>query len=184
MHSSVTRSVARGIERPTPSLLAAITVVCIGLVFAHPAYSRQVGTNRAEASKEMNKAILAIRAAYAAFNRGDFNAAVASLDPKIEWTEPAQFPGGGTYHGRDAVKGYLEQSRSSWTKGSSRPERIVVAGNRIIVFVFARFIAKGTNEWHETKLADVYTIRGGRIVQMNAFADREQALRWSGAKIP
>lgn len=184
MHSSVTRSVARGIERPTPSLLAAITVVCIGLVFAHPAYSRQVGTNRAEASKEMNKAILAIRAAYAAFNRGDFNAAVASLDPKIEWTEPAQFPGGGTYHGRDAVKGYLKQSRSGWTKGSSRPERIVVAGNRIIVFVFARFIAKGTNEWHETKLADVYTICGGRIVQMNAFADREQALRWSGAKIP
>lgn len=183
MHSSATRSAARRIERLTRNLLAAITIACVGLVFAHPAYS-QVVTNRPETSKEMNKAILAIRGAYAAFNRGDFNAAVASLDPKIEWTEPAQFPGGGTYHGRDAVKGYLKQSRSGWTEGSSKPERFVVAGNRVVVFVFARFIAKGTNEWRETKLADVYTIRDGRIVQMNAFADREQALRWADAKIP
>ena len=45
-----------------------------------------------------------LRAAYAAFNRGDFNAAVAALDPKIEWTEPTEFPGGGTCHGREAVR--------------------------------------------------------------------------------
>jgi hypothetical protein len=33
-----------------------------------------------------------LRAAHAAFNRGDFDAAVASIDPQIEWTEPAEFP--------------------------------------------------------------------------------------------
>ena len=182
-HASVTRSAVERIEqRLTRSFLPAITVACIGLAFAQFANSRQAETNRAGTSKEMHKAILAIRGAYAAFNRGDFEAAVAPLDPEIEWTEPAQFPGGGTYHGRDAVKGYLSQSRAGWMEGSSKPERFIVAGNRIIVFVFARFIAKGTNQWHETKLADVYTIRGGKIVQMNAFADRAQALRWAGAK--
>jgi hypothetical protein len=31
-------------------------------------------------------------AAYAAFNREDFDAAVASIDPQIEWMEPAEFP--------------------------------------------------------------------------------------------
>ena len=34
-----------------------------------------------------------------AFNRGAFDAAVAVLDP-----EPLEFPGGGTYHGCEAVK--------------------------------------------------------------------------------
>ncbi|HEV2289149.1 MAG TPA: nuclear transport factor 2 family protein [Candidatus Acidoferrales bacterium] len=130
----------------------------------------------------MNKAILAIRGAYAAFNRGDFDAAVASLDPNIDWTEPATFPGGGTYHGRDAVKGYLSQSRSGWTQGTSKPVRLILAGNRIVVFVFVRFRPKGGNDWHEAKIADVYTVRRGKIVQMNAFADRHEALRWAGVK--
>ena len=35
-----------------------------------------------------------------AFNRGDMDAVVASVDPQIEWTEPAESPGAGTYHGR------------------------------------------------------------------------------------
>ncbi len=45
--------------------------------------------------------ITALRAAYAAFNRGDMDAAVEALDAHIEWSEPAEFPGGGTYHGRE-----------------------------------------------------------------------------------
>ena len=156
-----------------------ITVVCIGLSLVQPSYSRQAETNREEALKERDKSILAIRSAYAAFNRGDFDAAVASLDAEIQWTEPASFPGGGTYHGREAVKGYLRQSRSRWAEGSSRPVRFVAAGDRIVVFVFVHFRTKGSSEWHEAKIADVYTIRGGHVVQMTAFADREEALRWA-----
>jgi ketosteroid isomerase-like protein len=48
--------------------------------------------------------------AYAAFNRGDSDAAVALLDPKIEWTEPLEFPVEGMYHGREAVKHSLTES--------------------------------------------------------------------------
>jgi len=29
-------------------------------------------------------------------------------------------------------------------------------------------------------LTDVYTVRNGKIVQMRAFADRQEALRWVG----
>lgn len=86
------------------------------------------------------------------------------------------------YHGRREVKGYLRQSRSRWEEGNSTPEHFIAAGNRIVVFVFARFRAKGSNTWQEVKLADVYTIRDDKIVQTNAFADREWALRWAGAK--
>jgi ketosteroid isomerase-like protein len=130
----------------------------------------------------MAQAITALRGAYAAFNRGDMDAAVESLDAENEWTEPAEFPGGGTYHGRVGAKQYLTQSRAAWAEVISEPERFISAGNRIVVFVHARVRPKGSNEWPEVRLADVYTIRDGNLVQMRAFADRQEALRWVGVE--
>jgi ketosteroid isomerase-like protein len=135
-----------------------------------------------ETTAELTQAITALRGAYAAFNRGDIDAAVEALDAQIEWTEPAEFPGGGTYHGRESVKRYLTQSRVNWAEGSSEPERFITSGNRIVVFVHAKFRNKGGNEWGDVSLADVYTIRDGKPVQMRAFADRQDALRWAGVE--
>ena len=78
-------------------------------VFAQSQEAKKIGM---EPSKQMKRVIARLRTAYAAFNRGDFDSAVKPLDPQIEWTEPAEFPGGGTYHGRDAVRGYLQRTRA------------------------------------------------------------------------
>jgi ketosteroid isomerase-like protein len=124
----------------------------------------------------------ALRRAYAAFNRNDIAATVEAMDPQIEWTEPAEFPGGGTYHGHEGVKAYLSQSRADWAEGSSEPERFIVAGDKIVVFVHARVRLNGSTEWHEVRLADVFTFRNGQAIQMRAFADRQKALAWAGAQ--
>jgi ketosteroid isomerase-like protein len=133
---------------------------------------------------DMAQAIIDLRNAYAAFNRGDIDAAVNPLDPEIEWTEPAEFPGGGTYRGRDGVKRYLTQSRAAWAEVKSEPERFITAGNRIVVFVDARVRPKDSNEWQDVNLADVYTYQNGKVVQMRAFADRREALHWVGVQDP
>ena len=125
----------------------------------------------------------ALRKAYAAFNRNDIPAVCDALDPQIEWTEPPEFPGGGTYHGHEGVKAYLSQSRADWAEGSSEPERFIVAGDKIVVFVHVRVRLKRSPEWHQTRLADVFTFRHGRAINMRAFADRRQALEWAGAKL-
>ena len=49
--------------------------------------------------QQVESAIAGLRNAYAAFNRGDIDAAARLLDPQVEWVEPANFPGGGAYHG-------------------------------------------------------------------------------------
>ena len=90
-----------------------------------------------DVSPNMEHVVTALRGAYAAFNRGDMTAAVEPLDAEIEWREPAEFPRGGTYHGRDGVKRYLMQSRAAWAEVNSEPERFIIAGNRIVVFVLA-----------------------------------------------
>jgi uncharacterized protein len=122
----------------------------------------------------------ALKEAYAAFNRNDIAGTVKALDPQIEWIEPAEFPGGGTYHGHAGVQAYLSQSRAPWAEGSSEPERFIVAGDKIIVFVHARVRLRDSEEWHERRLADVFTFRNGKAIRMRAFADRGQALEWAG----
>jgi len=133
--------------------------------------------------EQMEQTINALRAAYAAFNKGDIGAAVEPLDAQIEWTEPGEFPGGGTYHGREGARQYLAQSRAAWADVISEPEQFIPAGDWIVVFVYVRLLAKNSNEWQEARIADVYTFRNSKAIQMQAFADQQEALRWAGAEV-
>ena len=134
-----------------------------------------------DVTPDMEHVVTALVGAYAAFNRGDMTAALEPLDAQVEWTEPAEFPRGGTHHGRDGVKQYLTQSRAAWGEVNSEAERFIIVGKRIVVFVHARVRPKGSDKWQDVSLANVYTVRNGRVVEMQAFADRQEALRWVGA---
>jgi len=41
---------------------------------------------------------------------------------------------------------------------------------------------KNNLEWIEGHLADVFTFRNGKVIQMRTFAERQQALDWIGVK--
>ncbi len=51
-------------------------------------------------------------------------------------------------------------------EGTSEPAQFIPTGNRIVVFVHARVRRRRSPELHDIDLADVYTIREGKIVQM------------------
>jgi len=107
---------------------------------------------------------------------------VQLFDPNVEWSEPTEFPGGGTYHGVNGAKRYLSQSRAGATEVISEPERFIPSRNRIVVFVYARVLPKGSSTWQEVRLADVYTFQEGRVTQMQAFSNRKDALHWAGVE--
>jgi len=122
----------------------------------------------------------AIKEAYAALNRNDVSGFVAAFDPQIERIEFAESPSGGTYHGLAAVKAHVAQGRSTWAEGSCEPERFIVAGDKIVVFLHVLVRLKDHTEWVEGRTADVYTFRNGKAVQFRTFADKQQALEWAG----
>lgn len=124
----------------------------------------------------------ALREAYAALNRNDISAFVQILDPQIEWIEPVEFPGGGTYRGLNVVQAHLAKSRETWAEGSCEPERIIVAGDRIIQFIHVRVRLKEETEWREGQVTEVYTFREGKVIQVRIFADSRQALEWASVK--
>ena len=124
----------------------------------------------------------ALREVYAAINRNDIPAAVKAFDPEIERIEFAESPEGGTYHGHAVVKAHFSQARERWVEGSCEPERFIVAGDKIVALVYVRVRLKHETEWREGRIADVYTFRNGKVIQMRSFADRRQALEWAGVK--
>ncbi len=122
----------------------------------------------------------ALQDAYAAFNRGDIDACLAALDPNVEWIEPTEFPGGGTYHGHAGVARYLSQSRAPWATIKSEPEKFIPAGDKIVVFVHTQVQAKADDPIVEGRIADVYTVENGSVIRMQACVDREAAMRYAG----
>ena len=56
-----------------------------------------------QATKQ-EREISLLRDAQAAFNRGNIAAGASALDPEIEWIEPFEFPGSGTYRRAVAVR--------------------------------------------------------------------------------
>ena len=74
------------------------------------------------------------------------------------------------------------QRRSTWAEGSCEPERFIVAGDKIVVFIHVRVRLKHETEWREGRIVDVYTFRNGKAIQFRTFADRQQALEWAGVE--
>ena len=118
---------------------------------------------------------------YAALNRNDIPAAVKAFDPEIEWFEPYEHPEGRTYRGIADVTAHFSQARAKWAEGSCEPERFVVAGDKVVVFVYVRVRLQHNVEWNEGRLGDVFTFRNGKVIHFRSFPDQQQALEWAGA---
>ncbi len=116
-----------------------------------------------------------VLASYAAFARGDIEAAVAPLTEWTEWFEPEEFLMGGRRVGRAAVTEYLHASRAAWRELTSTPTAHRVGEHIVVVHAVSGTLADGSKA--EATVADVYTIRDGAVVSMKATADIEAALR-------
>jgi len=111
---------------------------------------------------------------YAAYARGDIDAAVASLHPDVEWIEPDEFPNGGAYRGPVQVAEYLRASYEMWRELVSAPTASRQGADIVVVHHFHGVLADGTP--HEATVADVFTVAGGQVVRMRAYADPAEVL--------
>ena len=115
-----------------------------------------------------------------AINRNDMHAMIRDFDPDIVRIEPAGFPTAGTYRGIAEVQEHVRKGRGTWAEGTCEPERFLVNGDKVVVYLHARVRLKGSNEWVGGRFADGFAFRNGKIVQYLSFGERAQALEWAG----
>jgi ketosteroid isomerase-like protein len=110
--------------------------------------------------------------AYDAFARGDIDGAVSGLAPDVEWIEPDEFPYGGRREGPAAVADYLRASRALWSEFVSEPTAYRRGDDIVVLHHVTGRLLDGTPT--DSTVADVFTVRDGKVIRMHAYADRSQ----------
>jgi ketosteroid isomerase-like protein len=117
-----------------------------------------------------------VRAFIAAYNRRDFEAAVASFDPEIEWVLPER-QSSDSCRGPDEVKRFWEGLDNTFDELRLDPQEFVDAGD--LVATRLRYYGRGKESGltMETELYhQVATFRDGRMVRIEYFATWPEAL--------
>ncbi len=117
---------------------------------------------------------------FAAVNRNDIQAITRDFDPEIVRIEPDNFPTAGTFRGIAQVQEHVTKGRGSWAEGTCDPEEFLEKGDKIVVYLHVRVRLKGSNEWIDSRFADGFQFRDGKIIQYRSFGERAEALRWAG----
>jgi uncharacterized protein len=120
-----------------------------------------------------------VRRGFEAWNTGDMDALRELYDPGIIWRPPEGWPEPGPYVGRDAVMRQLEQMRETWDADTlDLTSDFIPAADRVAV----RLIWRGAGHGPELnlELTGVYTVRKGRVFNIEFFWDHAEALETLG----
>jgi ketosteroid isomerase-like protein len=128
-----------------------------------------------------NAALQAARETYAAFLSGEISLADSdAIDPDLEWLPPGQAPTAGTYRGAGAA----EQEVGSWTEPFDdfywEPVEVLLGGDCLVVGGRMGGTGRGSGIEVEQEEFHVWTLRDGRVVRMQMFLDRGEALAAAG----
>ena len=117
---------------------------------------------------------------FAAINRNDIQAVTQHFDPEIVRIEPESFPTAGTYRGITEVQEHVRKGRGTWAEGTCEPEKFLVNGDKVVVYLHARVRLKDSAERVGGRFADGFVFRDGKIIRYLSFGERAEALKWAG----
>jgi uncharacterized protein len=118
----------------------------------------------------------------AAYNRRDFDAAVASFDPEIDWVLPAR-QRSDSCRGPEEVRRFWEELDETMEELRLEPQEFVDAGDRVATRL--RYFGRGKESGLEIETEmyhQVATFRDGRIVRMEYFGSWPEALAGAGLR--
>jgi ketosteroid isomerase-like protein len=110
------------------------------------------------------------------FLRADVDEALPYADAGIVWNPIEELP----TQGHDAVRASLAHWKAEWDDYKVMPEEFVDLGDRVVVTVRLRGRGRGSGIEIDARFYDVYTLHDGKIVRMDQFTERAEALEAAG----
>ena len=86
----------------------------------------------------------------------------------------------GEYRGRAGIERWLEDWGSAWSEFNMEPEEFIDAGERVVVIIRMRAEGRGSGVKVERQDALIHEIRDGKVVRLDYYNNREQALEAVG----
>jgi ketosteroid isomerase-like protein len=116
---------------------------------------------------------------FAAFVRGDVDAALGSFGPELE-VHDHDLPDAGEYRGLDGLLRWQGDWERVWESWQWIPIEFVQSGDRVVAVL--RLHARGRRSGVDLERLDgmVWTVRDGKCVRLDYYGSREQALEAAG----
>ena len=100
-------------------------------------------------------------------------------DPDIEW-DGTNLPDGTLARGRAAIVEHLTRWIEMWDDWTMEAERFIDAGGDQVVFVFREIGRSDSGLQMDERHAELYTLRGRKVVYRRGFSDPREALEAVG----
>ena len=120
-----------------------------------------------------------VRRLLAAFNKRDWGAFSAELDPEVEYLPVEEHA---VYRGPEAVSQYTQRWLEAWDTFSLEAEEVesTSAENRAFSAIRMRGTGKGSGVEIDERGFWVYELCGGRLYRISEYSDRAEALEAAG----
>jgi len=84
------------------------------------------------------------------------------------------------YHGHEGVRHYWRENLAAFGEIDFEVEELIDAGDHVLAVIREREIGRASGAPVETIHLAVYTLSGGKVVRLQVFDDRQQALKAVG----
>ena len=113
---------------------------------------------------------------YRAWNSGDIAALIDVFDAEVE-IHPAlgAFLASTVYRGHNGVATWYEETYEPWAELHAEPQRFIDAGERTVVVAALRARVPGGQVDVEAELAQVVSVRDGKIVRLDGYEEPDDA---------
>jgi ketosteroid isomerase-like protein len=118
--------------------------------------------------------------AQVAYNEGDWDGALATMDPNVVFDLTRVAPDGEVYEGYEGVKAFWRMLRDVFGDFRTDPEEVIDGGDRLFVLMHLHGSGMASGAGGEDFLYQVVTLRQGRAVRVDFFRNRDEALQAAG----
>jgi ketosteroid isomerase-like protein len=119
----------------------------------------------------------AIRDAYLAVGKDDFDGLLDIVDPNIVLRDRPESPDPRTYHGHAGVREALHSSDETFEGFELEPEEFIPVGNHVVVVLTMRGTGRGSGIPVQERIAHQWRVRDGKVVALQVYSDPDEALR-------
>src|SRR6478609_11578127 len=122
-----------------------------------------------------------VRLAFEAVMRRDKAAFLAMCDPEVETVPLRDFPESAPTRGSEAVWDLFVELQGSWHEGALKPVELIEAGgDKVVAHAYGEMLGEASGATVAASVWSVVTFRNGKMLQIDWFAERAEALKAVG----
>jgi uncharacterized protein len=121
-----------------------------------------------------------VRNGVEAFGRGEWDAIPDLFAEDVEWYDPPSLPGASLHRGRAAMRARWDELEEALSGFTVLPEAYFDAGDQVVVFLRTRGRGRASGIEIERCIAQLFTVRDGRVASVVGYDDRDRALADAG----